>query len=103
MDRCQMGCTGCRPYNHTCGMFRNQGNRLQNQTAASGREACCCKEEKKNCTSDMYEHLQHLEPAMAYVPYQEWCETFDLSCALKNGTIFPALCKPFCGKRGGCR
>ena len=103
MDRYQMGCGCGRPYNQTCGMFRGQGNEPQNRRPAPCRETCSCKEEKKSCASDMYEHLQHLEPAMAYVPYQEWCETFDLSCALKNGTIFPVLCKPFCGKRGGCR
>ena len=41
--------------------------------------------------------------AMAYVPTQKFCNTFDLCNALKNGTIFPELCKPFCGKRGGMR
>ncbi|MFQ7549658.1 MAG: spore coat associated protein CotJA [Blautia marasmi] len=29
--------------------------------------------------------------------------TFELCKALQMGTIFPELCKPFCGKRGGCR
>lgn len=29
--------------------------------------------------------------AMASVPYQEWCEPYDLKQALKNGTIFPCL------------
>ena len=43
------------------------------------------------------------EPAMAYVPSQEFTDIFDLSYALNVGTVFPQLCKPFCGKRGGFR
>lgn len=38
--------------------------------------------------------------AMAYVPWQRFGQTFDLSKALCVGTIFPELEKPFCGKRG---
>ncbi|EET59292.1 hypothetical protein BRYFOR_08814 [Marvinbryantia formatexigens DSM 14469] len=42
--------------------------------------------------------------AMAYVPWQPaFNDTFPLCRALQNGTIFPELCKPFCGRRGGCR
>ncbi len=32
---------------------------------------------------------EHL--AMASVPKQQWCEPYDLSTALKEGTIFPCL------------
>ena len=38
--------------------------------------------------------------AMGYVPFQKWSETFDLCKGLQMGTIFPELCKPFCGKGG---
>ncbi|HJB16690.1 MAG TPA: spore coat associated protein CotJA [Candidatus Blautia excrementipullorum] len=48
----------------------------------------------------MYEHVDHMEPAMAYVPCQEFTNTYDLCYALTVGTIFPQMCKPFCGKRG---
>ena len=48
----------------------------------------------------MYTHVDHMEPAMAYVPYQDFTTTYDLGYALKVGTVFPQLCKPFCGKRG---
>ena len=41
--------------------------------------------------------------AMAYVPCQKFTENFTLSYGLSVGTIFPQLCKPFCGKRGGRR
>ncbi|HIS80343.1 MAG TPA: spore coat associated protein CotJA [Candidatus Scatomonas merdavium] len=53
----------------------------------------------------MYRHLDdHLPLAMGYVPFQKWGETFELCKALQMGTIFPVLCRPFCGKGGGvCR
>ena len=38
--------------------------------------------------------------AMAYVPEQRFREVFDSRKALCQGTIFPELCKPFCGKGG---
>lgn len=31
------------------------------------------------------------QPAMAAVPRQEWCEPYDLTTALREGTIFPCL------------
>lgn len=40
--------------------------------------------------------------AMAYVPWQTLHHTFELNKALQVGTIFPDLCKPFCGRRGNC-
>ncbi|MDD7738573.1 MAG: spore coat associated protein CotJA [Fusicatenibacter sp.] len=43
-------------------------------------------------------------PAMAYVPMQQFEQTYDLAVGFQMGTIFPELCKPFCGKGGrGCR
>ncbi len=41
--------------------------------------------------------------AMAYVPWQELNEVYDPDVALKNGTLFPELNKPFMagGKRCG--
>ncbi|UWP61335.1 spore coat associated protein CotJA [Ruminococcus gauvreauii] len=40
---------------------------------------------------------------MAFVASQKFKTTFEPCKGLKMGTIFPELCKPFCGKRGGCR
>lgn len=52
------------------------------------------------CQKDI---LSTMPVAMAYVPFQPaFHHTFPLCKALQEGTIFPDLCKPFCGKRGGC-
>ena len=39
---------------------------------------------------------------MGYVPTQMKWKTYSLQKGLSMGTIFPELCKPFCGKGGGC-
>ncbi len=56
-------------------------------------------------TPDPYSCLDgHLPAAMGYVPYQKWSTPFELARGLQMGTIFPDLCKPFCGKGGAvCR
>lgn len=41
--------------------------------------------------------------AMAYVPWQQWNQTYDLKKAMCAGTIFPELDKRFLGRRGDCR
>ena len=43
-------------------------------------------------------YLGRLPIAMAYVPYQRWCGTYDACRALERGTIFPELDLPFCGR-----
>jgi len=50
--------------------------------------------------SNMYAGVDGLPLAMAYIPWQRFCTTFELHKALQVGTIFPELEKPFCGKRG---
>lgn len=42
--------------------------------------------------------LYQLPLAMAYVPMQRWCGTYDPCRALQRGTIFPELDLPFCGR-----
>ena len=96
-----------RPYHATCGMAKAQ--------MAARSSSCPCTEQHKNqsCACrmpntvtiimEMYTHADHMEPAMAYVPCQQLTTTYDLCYALNVGTIFPQLCKPFCGKRGGQR
>ena len=125
MENCQMNRPGCRPYNRTCGMlnpspasqmpmrrensestmsFRNPGGSVPvNSPCASltpASQSRPCSRPAAPETGNMYEHLKHLTPAMAYVPYQQFTSAYDLDYALSVGTIFPQLCKPFCGKRG---
>lgn len=45
--------------------------------------------------------LEGMPLAMAYVPWQRFCETYAPAEALKRGTIFPELDLPFLGG-GGC-
>lgn len=42
-----------------------------------------------------------LSLAMAYVPYQSWEETMPPEQALREGTVFPSLVKPFLMGKGG--
>ncbi len=44
-----------------------------------------------------------LSLAMAYVPYQSWEETLPPEQALKEGSVFPSLVKPFLMGKGGMR
>lgn len=60
---------------------------------------CCDKIEDMG----IYSYVDHLPLGMAYVPWQNFTNTFHLQKALQVGTIFPELCMPFCGKRGVCR
>ena len=73
MENYQMNRPCGRPYNATCGMAKEM---------MSGQQ-CSCRNNSRN---------QPSRPS----PY-------DLGYALKVGTVFPQLCKPFCGKRGGQR
>lgn len=43
--------------------------------------------------------LDRLPIAMAYVPYQPLDTVYEQETALKNGTLFPNLDKPFLGKK----
>ena len=37
--------------------------------------------------------------AMAYVPFQQWCDVYNSDKALCQGTVFPVLDLPFMGVR----
>lgn len=41
--------------------------------------------------------------AMAYVPYQQWEDTYAENVALAKGTIFPSLDMPFLGKEAASK
>ena len=100
METRQMNRFGQRPYNRTCGMMNQPGSNPPCENSSLRKESCACKMNSSAENLSMYEHLKHLVPAMAYVPYQQFTSAYDLDYALSVGTIFPELCKPFCGKRG---
>jgi len=62
----------------------------------------CCQPSGWMKTLD-YSGVDHLPLAMAYVPVQTFQKTFDRKTALQHGTVFPELCKPFCGRGGAWR
>lgn len=115
MENYQMGRSCGRPYRTTCGMNRMPASermpmpeRMPART--SGQNEC---ERKNSCSCHLpgttskeaaiYAKADQLPLTMAYVPCQRFSDTFDLCRSLQMGTIFPELCKPFCGKRGMCR
>ncbi len=100
----------CRPYQRTCGMMNQtpmpvrsdtSNNNSRSNTHAS--KSSCPMPGSSGRNSEMFQRLQHFPVAMAYVPDQQMDSVYEPAYALQAGTIFPQLCKPFCGKRGGCR
>lgn len=51
----------------------------------------------ENCRHMMKDPLAGMPLAMAYVPWQQWCDTYEPAEALHRGTIFPELDLPFLG------
>ena len=62
-------------------------------------EPAPCKEKHES----MFDGLDTLPLAMGYVPCQKFRTTFELCKGFQVGTVFPELCKPFCGQRRCCR
>ena len=100
--------SGAMPENQSggCGCGMSNRSEVQNRggncaVPERGERNCdCVMPGSKGKSEEMFSHLQYLEPAMAYVPCQKFTEMFALPYALSVGTVFPELCKPFCGKRG---
>lgn len=91
-------------------MPRNdQRSAMYNQRMAYQRpaapEAVCNQkpEPEEKCANDMCEDRGNFPIAMAYVPWQKWCEIYDLEEAFAYGTIFKELDKRFYFAGGGCR
>lgn len=62
------------------------------------REAPSCPAAKNNrpVSTDTY-FRENAPLAMAYVPFQQWGETYGEDEALAKGTLFPPLDLPFTG------
>lgn len=119
MENYQMGRSCGRPYRTTCGMNKMPAGRIAMPERAAIPEQCserksrqCGCEKETDCRrmhgavpsrDSVLAAADKLPPAMGYVPCQNFTHTFELCKALQMGTVFPELCKPFCGKRGMCR
>ena len=49
--------------------------------------------------NDMGYNNKDFPLGMAYVPWQQFQEVYDVEKAINCGTIFPELYMPFCGKQ----
>lgn len=90
MENYRMNYNACR----SCRVMPREAVR-KSAPVSSG---CGCSDRVDN--TGIYTHADHLPLTMAYVPCQQFSTVFDLCKAFPMGTIFPELCKPFCGKRG---
>lgn len=105
MDSYRMNCRGntsCK--NRSCSMMGNRNT--AGETEKRGCTETCQREyprENRCKDASIQEQLQGLPLAMGYVPTQKFETVFDTQKGFQLGTIFPELCKPFCGKRGGCK
>lgn len=85
-----------------CMNNRSQSMRYAPSEKYKTNTPSCPVEESTICGCNNQLHWHDMPIAMAYVPKQNYSKFFDLSKSLEVGTIFPELCKPFCGKGGGC-
>lgn len=51
------------------------------------------------CCSTLKVFPKEISAAMAYVPFQQWCDVYQCEKALCQGTVFPILDLPFMGVR----
>lgn len=90
MEKCRRNYQGMRT---ACGCTPEMAMR------SGSRQKSCAQSDLIEDTK-IYMHIDKLPIGMAYVPRQNFKSTFELGNALSVGTIFPELCKPFCGRRG---
>lgn len=83
-----MGCNNnnFRNYNNNSNFMRD--TRRNNYTA----------DRKNMCRFPQEDDIDKMPIAMAYVPWQQWNDVYDLETAFQCGTIFPELNLPFTGR-----
>ena len=97
MDNSRVNSCGCCQQ----GMDR----RRRDHSAAAGRssENTSRMARSRECRRINFgERVDGLPLGMAYVPMQQYDQMFALDRGLMEGTIFPELCLPFCGRREKC-
>ena len=91
-----------------CGCCAPETDRMRREDCGcrapemEARGAAECRERKmpKSCGRMMEDPLYGMPLAMAYVPWQTWCQISDLCEGFRSGTIFEELNKPFLGRGG---
>lgn len=75
---------------------------MPNMSTSGTRSFACPQKSYPDSVIKTTDPLAAYPLAMAYVPWQYFCSSYEPDKALETGTIFPELDKPFMGKRG-CR
>lgn len=57
----------------------------------------------ESCPDTRNDLPEGFPPAMAYVPWQQWRDIYELCTGFRQGTIFRELDKPFLRKGGRCK
>lgn len=86
-------------YRYNSPDYMRRRNVNQNTVRSACQEPSCpvCKDSR-----GADDELAGMPVAMAYVPWQRWCNLFDAEKGFRRGTIFQELDKPFRGI-GGCQ
>ena len=77
----------------------NSRNTAMRQSGSWQNTSPSCRRNSEDCTrSDDF--LKGTTIAMAYVPWQQWQNVYEICRGFERGTIFEDLDKPFTGKGG---
>ena len=79
----------------------DRGNKERRSEDRRDTVCSCQKAYESACESTCEDSLSEMPLAMAYVPWQKWCNIYEICKGFQRGTIFAELDKPFLG-RGGC-
>ncbi len=74
--------------------MNNYKNGCAQYRSAETEKPCVC---PNQCTISVFP--KEISVAMAYVPFQQWCDVYECDKALCQGTVFPVLDLPFMGVR----
>ena len=64
----------------------------------TNKPCTCCKSEKETADCEKTALPEVMTTTMAYIPFQLDKSSYTAEMALREGTLFPVLIKPFCGR-----
>ena len=107
---CARSCTNTQgscqmQHEPSCQMQREPSCQMQREPICQPPREPACQEPEIVCCNDKgsYDELRGMPLAMAYVPWQEWCDIYEADKGFCHGTIFKELNKPFRGTGGCCK